>query len=105
MEKTLKRISLMIREDQYDRLTKDGVNLSGLIRDLLDDYFGEHRVTLNVNPETHKLYAQIVSNTGSADDEIEPYLRAALQALLREKIAELQKLEKSAFVKTSRKDD
>ncbi len=104
MEKPLKRISLMIREDQYDRLVKEGVNLSGLIRDLLDDYFGEHRVTLTVNPETHKLYSQIVSNTGSADTEIEPYLRSALQALLREKISELQKLEKSAFVKSGRKD-
>jgi hypothetical protein len=104
MEKPLKRISLMIREDQYERLAKAGVNLSGLIRDLLDDYFGEHRVTLTVNPETHKLYSQIVSNTGSADTEIEPYLRSALQALLREKIIELQKLEKSAFLKPGRKD-
>src|SRR5665213_2757262 len=101
-DKSLKRISLMIRTDQYERLTRDGVSLSGLMRDLLDDHFSEHRITLTVNAETQNLYSHIVSNTGATDIEVEPYLRSALQALLKEKIQELQKLEQTAFKKPRR---
>ena len=94
MEMSLKRISVMIREDQYNRVAKENLNLSGLIRDLLDDHFSQHRIVITVNEETRKLYSQIVSNTGTADSEVEPYIRSALHALLQEKIQDLQKLQK-----------
>src|SRR4051794_31448648 len=102
MEKVLKRISVMVREDQYDRVVKEGLNLSGLIRDLLDDHFGQNRIVLSVNEETRKLYAQIVSNTGTTDAEVEPFMRAALHSLLQEKIKELQKLQGNVLVKPTR---
>jgi hypothetical protein len=103
MEKPLKRISLMIRSEQYDRLVKEGINLSGLVRDLLDDHFSEHCITVTVNAETQKLYSRIVANTGTSDVEVEPYLRSALQALLKDKIQDLVKLEQVAFVKHEKK--
>lgn len=99
----LKRISLMIREDQYERLVKEGVNLSGLFRDLLDDHFSDHKITLSVGAETRALYDKIVSNTGTEDSDVEPFVRAALQALLKEKIQDLQELERTAFGESKKK--
>jgi hypothetical protein len=82
----LKRISLMIREDQYHLINKKGLNLSGLLRDLLDDYFSEHTITLSVEEETKEIYEMIISNTASSDADLEKYLRMSLKSLLKEKI-------------------
>jgi len=82
----LKRISLMIREEQYQLINKKGLNLSGLFRDLLDDYFSEHTITLSVEEETKEIYEMIISNTASTDADLEKYLRVSLKNLLKEKI-------------------
>jgi hypothetical protein len=97
MDQTLKRISLMLREDQYEKLSKEDLNLSGLIRDLIDDHLSEYKITLTVSEETRKLYDQIISNTGTQDSELEPFLRAALHGMLKDKIQAMQKLEQNAF--------
>jgi hypothetical protein len=91
----LKRISLMLREDQYGTLAKKGLNLSGLVRDLLDDHLSEYKITLSVSKETKDLYDQIVANTGSSDDHLESYLRTALREMLGDKIEEMRKLHQS----------
>ena len=87
----------MIREDQYDEIHTQGLNLSGLLRDLLDDYLSEHKITLNVSEKTHQLYSQIVSNTGTTDAEIEPYFKSSLEKLLTKKIKQMQDLHKKEF--------
>lgn len=97
MEKSLKRISLMIRAEQYEQITQRGLNLSGLVRDLLDDYLSEHKVTVAVSEETRQLYDRIVSNTGSTDEDVERYLKEALKALLEAKIRSMQELKDTAF--------
>ena len=102
MEQALKRISLMLREDQYEKLTAEGLNLSGLIRDLIDDHLSEHKITLTVSEETRKLYDQIISNTGTEDSELEPFLRSALHGMLKDKIQAMQKLERIAFSKIAK---
>ncbi|MCO4793845.1 MAG: hypothetical protein KC493_09040 [Bacteriovoracaceae bacterium] len=93
MSSDLKRISLMIREEQYEGLSSTGINLSGLIRDLIDDYLSEHKIVLSVSEETRQLYDLIISNTGSTDDDLETYLKKGLKDLLRDKIKSMQKLE------------
>jgi hypothetical protein len=95
MHDDFRRISLMIREDQHARLTELGVNMSGLIRSLIDDHLSESKVTLSVSEEVSNLYRQIVSNTGSTDSDIEPYLRAALKRMLKERISQLEKLHRT----------
>lgn len=95
----LKRISLMIREDQAQILHDRELNLSGLIRDLLDDYLSDHTITLSVSEETRELYDKIVSNTGSTDQDVEVYLKDSLQSLLKDKIQAMMKLETSVFGK------
>jgi hypothetical protein len=91
----LKRISLMIREDQYEQVNQKDLNLSGLVRDLIDDFLSEHKITLAVSVETKDLYDMIVSNTASSDSELEKYLRQSLKALLKEKIEYMTNIHKS----------
>jgi hypothetical protein len=99
MEANLKRISLLLREEQYEALSERGLNVSGLVRDLVDDYLSDHKVTISVSEETRALYDKIVSNTGSTDKDIEKYLRDALGAMLKDKILEMQDLQDSVFKK------
>lgn len=94
MSSELKRISLMIREDQYIGVNASGINLSGLIRDLIDDYLSEHKIVLSVSRETKELYDLIISNTGSTDLDLEEYLKKGLKELLSDKIKSMQDLEK-----------
>ena len=91
---TMKRISLLLREDQYQKITDDGLNLSGLVRDLIDDHLSEHKITLSVTEETRQLYDLIVSNTGSTDEDVEKYLKDTLKLLLSDRIKSMQELEK-----------
>lgn len=91
--KALHRISLMIRADQYEHLTEQEINTSSFIRDLLDDYFSHSKITLAVGEKTRQLYDKVISNTGSTDEDLEPYLEEALHKLLRDRIKAMQKLE------------
>jgi hypothetical protein len=95
MEPPNRRISLMIREDQHERLSALNVNVSGLVRSLIDDHLSEYTITISVSEETADLYHRIVSNTGSTDEDVEPHLKAALKKMLRSKIAEMEKLHAS----------
>jgi hypothetical protein len=92
---SMKRISLMVREDQYETVTGQGLNLSGLVRDLLDDYMSDFKITLSVSEETRRLYDLIVSNTGSTDEDVEKYLQDTLKLLLADRIKAMQELQKS----------
>jgi hypothetical protein len=94
MKKNLKRVSLLITEDQYELINNRELNLSGLVRDLLEDYLSEHKITLSVGEYTRELYERVVSNTGSTDEDLEVYLRESLLALLQNKIKNMQDLEK-----------
>lgn len=96
-DRELKRISLLIGEDQYRDINDRGLNLSWLIRDLIDDYLSERKIVLNVTDETLALYQKIISATGSLDQEFETFFKSALQAFLKSKIENMQQLEKSAF--------
>ncbi|MFA7275965.1 MAG: hypothetical protein WC043_04110 [Pseudobdellovibrionaceae bacterium] len=95
MEKSLKSICLMIRKDQHDRLQDMGVNVSGFVRDMIDDRLSEATVILNVSPETRALYDQIISTSPNGDIDLEPYLREALKNKLKDHITAMQKLHES----------
>ena len=99
-DRELKRISLFIGEDQYDEITKRGLNLSWLLRDLIDDYLSEKKITLDVSDDTLQLYQQITGATASLDKEFEPFFKEALHAFLKSKIESMQKLERLVSKKT-----
>ncbi len=95
MSKELRRISLMVREDQHEHLISSGLNVSGLVRDLIDDYLSDFKITLSVSEETRAIYDRVVSNTGATDKDLEVYIVKALKELLKARIQEMQDLEKN----------
>lgn len=88
----MKRISLLIKDEHYAALSEKDINISGLIRDLLDDYLSDFKITLSVTEPTRNMYDKIVSNTGSTDSDIEEYFRSSLKDLLRDRIESMQVL-------------
>jgi len=99
MQAELKRINLMIRDDQAKILADRGLNVSGLVRDLVDDYLSDHKITLSVSEETRRIYDKVISNTGSTDADLEDYLKESLHKLLKQKIKYMIELEKQEFGK------
>ncbi len=92
MSKDTKSICLVIRRDQYDRLQEMDINVSGFIRDMIDDRMSDNTIIMNVSPETRLLYDQIVSATPKGDIMIEPYLREALKKMLDSRITAMNEL-------------
>jgi hypothetical protein len=93
-DRDLKKISLFIGEDQYQAISDRGLNLSWLLRDLIDDYLSEKKIVLEVSDPTLELYQKIVGGTGTLDSEFEPFFRDSLKEFLKAKIESMQKLEK-----------
>lgn len=99
MSRNMKSICLMVREDQYEKLHQMDVNMSGFIRDLIDDKMSDHIITLTVSEETKQLYDRVISMSPQGDAELEPHLRAALKSVLEQNIKEMQKLHKKLATK------
>lgn len=95
MTQDIVRVSLMIRKDQHDSLRNMDVNISGYIRDLIDDRLCDDTIILSVESETKVIYDQIISHSGQGDHDFEPYIRAALKSMLADKIKKLQALHKT----------
>ena len=95
MAKDLKSVCLMIRKDQHDRLQEMNVNISGFVRDIIDDKLSDHIINLNVSPETRALYDRIISMSTNGDQDLEPYLREALKNMLQDYIQDMQSLHKT----------
>lgn len=95
MAKDMKSICVVIRNDQYESLQDMNINVSGFIRDIIDDRLSDHTITLNVAPETRALYDQIVSTLPKGDADLEPHLRDALKRLLEGRIKEMKTLQES----------
>lgn len=93
-EEKLKRINVMLREDQYQKVTDAGLNMSGLLRDLLDDHFSESKITLAVGPKTKQAYDNLISNFGGRDKELEPHFVQAMDKVLQAKMDEIDALRK-----------
>jgi hypothetical protein len=94
-ERGLKRISLMIGEDQYEALSKKGVNVSWLVRDMIDQYLNEKKIVLDVSEETLKIYQKVSGLTGGKNQDFETYFKQALHEFLKSKISEMQLLEQN----------
>ena len=90
----VRRVNIMIRDDQYHRITEEGLSLSGLIRDLLDDRFSDNRIVLTVSKRTKKLYDQVISNFGIDDAEFERFLLQALDQCLTQRSKDIETLRK-----------
>ena len=90
-----KRVNVMIRPDQKQRVTDAGLNLSGLIRGLLDDHFSDEKIVLSVSPRVERIYHHLISNLGAEDKELEIYFLEALDKFLADKTRQIDELRKS----------
>ena len=87
-----RRVNILIDEGQYRKVHDAGLNLSGLVRDLISDHFSQRTVVLAVEPATRALYDQAISNFGATDRDLEKYFLTALDRLLQAKAQEIEKL-------------
>lgn len=94
MRSPVKRINIMIEEDQYEQITKDGLNISGFIRGLIADHYSAHKITLSVSKKTSDLYNEIIANAGATDKDIEPFLHEVLKKVLDMRLEKIKNLKK-----------
>jgi hypothetical protein len=93
-DENLKRINVMIRGDQHRAVMDAGLNMSGLLRDLLDDHFSESKITLSVSTKTKQIYDNLISNFGGRDRDLEPHFVQAMDRVLQAKMSEIDALRK-----------
>ena len=87
-----KRTNILIRPDQYEKVHEKGLNLSGLVRGLLDDHLNDDRVVFSVSSQVKGIYQQVISNFGAEDRDLEIYFMQALDKYLEEKTDEIASL-------------
>lgn len=90
-----KRINVMVRQDQYDSVSEAGLNMSGLIRGLLDDHLSHSRIVFAVDTDVRAAYDSVRSNLGAEDKDLEPYFLEALDRYLEEKTREIKEIRRS----------
>jgi hypothetical protein len=100
MESKSKRINVVILQSQYEVLMERGLNVSGLIRDLLGDHLSHTAITLQVSQDTRNLYDTIIANTGATDEDLEAPIRQALAELMQTKIEAMETLRQRLIAKT-----
>lgn len=88
MANQFKRVNIQIRDDQHKKIIGAGLSIAGLVRDLLDDHFSEHKIVLNVSQKSKEFYDKIISNFGGTDEEIEKYFMRSLELYLRDKLSQ-----------------
>ena len=91
----MKRINVTVRAEQYERISKQGLNASGLIRGLLDDHFSDQKIVFAVSAPVKKIYQQVISNFGGEDKELEKFFLKALDEYLAQKTEQIESLRKT----------
>ena len=67
-----KRINVLITPEQHRRVTNAGLNMSGLLRGLLDDHFSDEKVVFSMSPRVKDVYNRVISNFGAGEADLEP---------------------------------
>ena len=83
----LKRVNILIPESMYEQIVKErGWQLSGTVREALEDILSSYKVTISVSEETRDLYQSIFNETHFSDTDFEPFFREALGKFLESAI-------------------
>ncbi len=90
-----KRINIMIRQDQYQRVAQTQLNMSGLVRGLLDDHFSDDKIVFSVSEPIKSVYQNVISNLGADDKDLEPYFLEALDQYLASKSKQIEELRRT----------
>ena len=87
-----KRVNVLIRPDQHKRIADEGLSLSGLVRDLIDDRFSNTKIVLSLSPKSKQIYDLAISNFGASDAELESHIVDAIDKFLLERRQEIDNL-------------
>lgn len=90
----LKRVSLLLREDQHQALLQKSENYSATIRELIDAYLNQRTLMLPLSANTAQLIERIKVLTILTPVELERALERGLKSVLQEAIEKLKRLEK-----------
>lgn len=90
-----KRVNVLVRPEQHEQVMSARLNMSGLIRGLLDDHFSDEKIVLSVSPRVREVYQHLISNLGAEDREMEIYFLEALDKFLAAKTRQIDDLRKS----------
>lgn len=88
------RINVTILASQYEELSRRGVNVSALLRELIANYLSPSSVHIRVDPETRELFETVMQRTGATDEELSRELREALKRLLARQVEALASLQR-----------
>jgi hypothetical protein len=94
MTKNLKRVNILITHEEYAEISKRGLNLSGLVRDLLHDRLSGAQIVLSISAQTRAFYDNVISNFGATDKDLEPYIVEALDRFLEHRGKEINAMRK-----------
>lgn len=89
-----KRVNILVRNEQHKQVMSANLNMSGLIRGLLDDHFSEEKIVLSVSKDVRELYETLISNLGAEDTELEVYFLEALDKFLADRTRQIDDLRK-----------
>ncbi|MFO0564756.1 MAG: hypothetical protein U0263_03790 [Polyangiaceae bacterium] len=87
-----RRINVNVLESQHETLVQQGVNVSALIRALLDAYLSSSVIMLPVDKTTRELYDLVLKSTGYSDSDVGAHLGPVLKQLLETRRQELDAL-------------
>ncbi|WP_419172330.1 hypothetical protein [Halobacteriovorax sp.] len=87
----MKRVNISIDESLHKKVHEDNLNLSALVREKLEDFYSESKITVSVTQEIHELYNKAMALTGGSDEELSPYISEAIIKYLANKKEDLNK--------------
>lgn len=76
---SLKRVNITIDESLHKRVHDNGLNLSAMVREMLEDRFSENVIHISVSHETWLKYYKLMDYLQGDDSDFEPYFNEALE--------------------------
>jgi imidazolonepropionase-like amidohydrolase len=101
MVMALKRVNITVDSKLHKKVQDAGLNLSGMVREKLEDHFSNHVITIAVSKQLKEKYDKMMSITNTTDEELMPYLNKAINEYLKNKKREIDSTIDSLIKKKS----
>lgn len=89
MKEKLIRVNITLNEKLHKKVHTKGLNLSGLVREKLEDHFSNHTITFSVDKKLKNKYEELTSILNISDSDIQPFIDQAINEFIKVKKKEL----------------